>query len=97
MIVGILFFQAANGPSSDKAMVDTYRRLRMLRSKFDELIATVSKIGQSEKQCRDYETKIDQESTRVSSQNFERISSDLQQVQAENAQLVAQIKAATRR
>ena len=74
-------------------MVDTYRRLKILRSKFDELISTVSRIGLLEKNSRDLETKIDQETTRVSANNMERILNDLQQVQNENAQLMTQIKA----
>ena len=45
--------------------------------------------------CRDLETKIDQEKSRVSSNNHERIKADLEAIGQENAQLVAQIKAAT--
>jgi hypothetical protein len=44
--------------------------------------------------CRDLETKIDQEQSRVSSNNHERIRQDLEAIAQENAQLVAQIKAA---
>jgi hypothetical protein len=44
--------------------------------------------------CRDLETKIDQEQSRVSSNNHERIKQDLDAIAQENAQLVAQIKAA---
>jgi hypothetical protein len=44
--------------------------------------------------CRDLETKIDQEQSRVSSNNHERIKQDLEAIAQENAQLVAQIKAA---
>lgn len=77
-------------------MVDTYRRLRTLRAKFDELVSTVGRIGQQEKQCRDLETKIDQESTRVSTNNFDRISTDLALIQGENAQLLQQIKSFSR-
>lgn len=78
-------------------MVDTYRRLRALRVNFDNLIDAVTKIGQQEKAMRDLETKIDQETTRVSSNNMDRIVNDLQQVQAENTQLMAQIKAKTKK
>ncbi len=78
-------------------MVDTYRRLRALRVNFDNLIDTVTRIGQQEKLGRDLETKIDQETTRVSANNIDRIVTDLQQVQNENAQLLAQIKAKTRK
>jgi hypothetical protein len=43
---------------------------------------------------RDLETKIDQEQSRVSSNNHERIKQDLEAIAQENAQLVAQIKVA---
>ena len=39
-----LIYSAANGTNSEKAMVDTYRRLRSMRSKFEELIDTVTKV-----------------------------------------------------
>jgi hypothetical protein len=78
-------------------MVDTYRRLRALRVNFDNLIDAVTKIGQQEKNSRDLETKIDQETTRVSSNNMDRIVNDLQQVQNENAQLLQQIKSKSRK
>ena len=78
-------------------MVDTYRRLRALRVNFDNLIDTVTRIGQQEKSSRDLETKIDQETTRVSANNMDRIVADLQQVQSENNQILAQIKAKTRK
>ena len=77
-------------------MVDTYRRLKTLRARFETLVSTVSKIGQQEKQRRDLETKIDQEMSRVSANNFDRIKSDLSAVQQENAALVQQIKALTK-
>lgn len=86
--------QAAND-KNDPVMVDTYRRLKTLRAKFEELIATVGKIGQQEKAARDLETKIDQEQARVSANNIDRIRADLDAIAQENAQLVAQIKAAS--
>jgi hypothetical protein len=79
---------------NDPVMVDTYRRLKSLRTRFDELISTVSKIGQQEKFSRDLETKIDQERLRISSNNFDRIQADLEAISKENQQLVSQIKAA---
>lgn len=87
--------KAANGPSSDKSMVDAYRRLRDLRARFDILISTVERIGSMEKASRDLETKIDQESARVSSNNLERIESDLELVVSENNALIAELKANT--
>ena len=73
-------------------MVDTYRRLKTLRTKFEELISTVSKIGQQEKLARDLETKIDQEMSRVSANNLDRIQSDLDLILKENTLLVNQLK-----
>ena len=73
-------------------MVDTYRRLKTLRTKFDELIETISKIGQQERIHRDLESKIEQEQVRISSNNIERIKKDLNSVVEENNQLVNQIK-----
>ncbi len=77
-------------------MVDTYRRLRTLRAKFDDLLNTVAKIGQQEKLARDLETKVDQEKARISSNNFDRISADLDSILKENATLVAEIKKASK-
>lgn len=89
-------YAAANSStgSSDPALVAMYRQLRMMRASFEELVSTLSKIGQSEKSTRDYETKIEQESSRVSANNFERIRTDLEEVTKENAQLVNLIKSA---
>ena len=86
--------QAAND-KNDPVMVDTYRRLKTLRAKFEELIGAVGRIGQQEKAVRDLETKIDQEQARVSANNIDRIRGDLDAIAKENAQLVAQIKAAS--
>jgi hypothetical protein len=88
-----LIFSAANAQGSDPATVDTYRRLRTLRSKFESLLQSVSKQGQLEKQNRDLEKKVDQEQSRVSQHNFERIRQDLEQVLKDNNSLVSQIKA----
>lgn len=74
-------------------MVDTYRRLKNLRSAFESLIQTVNNIGQTEKQTRDYETKIDAEKNRVAAYNFERIQADLEAITKENHQLLQQVKA----
>jgi hypothetical protein len=78
-------------------MVDTYRRLRTLRAQFESLLETISKIGQQEKLRRDLETKIDQEQSRVSSNNADRIKADLEQVIRENSALVNEIKSLTGR
>lgn len=89
-----LIFKAASD-KNDPVMVDTYRRLKQLRSNFEALISTVSNIGQTEKAIRDLETKIDQEQSRISSNNSERIQNDLQAIMQENATLMSQIKKLT--
>lgn len=73
-------------------MVNIYRHLRTIRNSFEVLINTISKIGQLDKQTRDFETKIDQEVARVSSNNFERIRADLDAIIQENSQLITNIK-----
>jgi Ser-tRNA(Ala) deacylase AlaX len=73
-------------------MIDTYRRLKLMRSHFEMLIQTVTGIGNTDKAVRDLETKIDQEQARVSSYNFDRIQADLDAVAKENAQLLLQVK-----
>ena len=40
-----MIFSAANAQGSDPATVDTYRRLRTLRTKFESLLQSVSKQG----------------------------------------------------
>lgn len=87
-----LIFKAASD-TSDSAMVDTYRRLKTLRSSFESVLNALSEIGLIEKQHRDLETKIEVEKGRVATMNFERISSDLQAVQVENQKLLADVKA----
>lgn len=66
-----------------------------MRLKFENLIDTVGKIGQIEKTTRDLETKVDQEMSRVSANNIDRIRNDLDQVQKENAILINQMKKLT--
>jgi len=85
-------FTVATGSANDSSMVNIYRQLRALRASFEELILTIGKIGQLDKQARDFETKIDQEVSRVSSNNIERIFHDLEEVLAENTRLISAIK-----
>ena len=58
-------------------MIDTYRRLKLMRSHFEMLIQTVTGIGNTDKAVRDLETKIDQEQARVSSYNFDHVTTVL--------------------
>lgn len=78
-------------------MVEAYRQLRALRVHFDELINSVNKIGQVEKSSRQLETKIDQELSRLSSNNSDRVKRDLAEVLKENAKLVEEIKSFSRK
>ena len=89
-------YQAANSTGSDHSMVESYRKLKTLRARFEALVSLVGKIGVAEKQRRDMETKIDQEAARVSANNADRIKGDLAEVIKENQELVAQIKALNR-
>ena len=49
-------------------------------------------MSQNEKLGHDLETKIDQERTRVSTNNIAQISTDIAAVKSENAALIEQIK-----
>ena len=73
-------------------MVDSYRNLVKIRANFDNLVSTVNKIGQLDSQASALETKVDQETTRVSANTFDRVLADLEEVRADNNRLVAQLK-----
>lgn len=90
-----LIYAAATAANADKAVMDTYRRLKNMRAKFEELIDAVTKIGQQEKMARDLETKIDVETGRMSMNNIAQIGQDLLEIQAENDGLIARIKELT--
>ena len=85
-------FSAASSRNSDPAMTDAYRHLRKLRSNFESLVGLVEKIGLQEKSAKNLETKIDQEQTRVSANNMDRISNDLDQIKKENNEILAKLK-----
>jgi hypothetical protein len=91
-----LIYSAASD-KNDSVMVDTYRNLRNLRSKFEDLLDAVDKLGQQNKQERTLSTKIDQERSRVSANNFDRIKADLDAIVEENAVLVSQIKSISKK
>ena len=69
-----------------------YKVLAHLRSKFDKLVETVDRIGQAEKAAWDLETKVDQEQSRVSSNNLELVMQDLKVIKLENQELRAKIQ-----
>jgi hypothetical protein len=77
-------------------MIDTYRRLRMLRSNFENVIQVVNNVGNSEKMYRDLETKIDQEKARLATYNYERIRVDLESIVKENSSILQRIKELSR-
>lgn len=86
------FASQSASDKNDPVMIDTYRRLKLLRSNFEGLIQAVTNIGATEKAARDLETKIDQEQSRVAGYNFQRIEADREAVAKENAALLAQVK-----
>lgn len=73
-------------------MIDTYRRLRMLRSNFENVIQVVNNVGSTDKMYRDLETKIDQEKARLATYNYERIRADLESIVKENSFVLQRIK-----
>jgi hypothetical protein len=87
-----LSLQAANEQSKDSQMVESYRQLRALRASFDDLILLTKKTGSLERQARQLETKIDQDAMRVSSQNIDRILTDLNEIAKGNNALVEDIR-----
>ena len=78
-------------------MVSAYSKLKDLRQSFDSLVDAVQRIAQTERQGRDFETKIEQESHRLSATNVAQIKKDLEAIQAENADMIAQIKKSVRK
>lgn len=87
-----MIYNAANGQSNSTSMVEAYRQLRLLRSNFDELVNVTNKLGQLDRQARHLETKIDQETTRISTQNIQRILTDIDEVVKSNNSLVEELK-----
>lgn len=77
----------------DQDVLGIYRHLKNLRSTFDALVQCLEKIALQEQHHRNLETKIDQEQSRVSTNNFNRIQEDLSAIVSENKQLITQIKA----
>ena len=73
-------------------MISSYRQLRSLRANFEELINIISKIGYYDKQTSLLETKIDQEKSRISINNSQRINDDLKEVIDDNNKLINMIK-----
>ena len=76
---------------SNEASVEVYKALMTLRSSFEALIRVVNDIGLQKKLTSELENKIEQESARVSSQNFDRIRSDLDKIRAENKTLLQKL------
>ena len=89
-----LIYGEASKPKCDPAVVETYRGLTTLRANFDGLTETVTEIGLQEKHIQDLGVKIEQEMSRVTRNNFDRINCDLQAVKKENMAMVQQLKAA---
>ncbi len=87
-----LIFKAASD-TNDSVMVDTYRRLKLLRGNFEALLNAISEIGLISKQLRDLETKSEVEKTRLATMNFDRVQTDLQAIVADNQKLLDEVKA----
>lgn len=92
MIAEEMIYQAANQPKVDPPTVTTYRLLKDLRTKFDQLNGTISKTGACERQSRELEVRIDQERQRVSLNNFQKVKEDLDLIKQENTLLIKQLK-----
>ena len=94
LITFYIYTQAANKSQSggDKSLIEAYKKLQELRSNFEKLFTAIDRMLQNEKLSHDLETKIDQERTRVSTNNIAQISVDIAAVKGENAALIEQIK-----
>ena len=98
-VVEEMVFLSASTKSSTLAAekIESYRKLYNLRLKFKNTIEMVEKVGQLEKLGRDLETKIEQESSRLYADAFDRISLDLSKIQEENRTLMLNIKSSADR
>jgi Protein of unknown function (DUF812) len=98
-VVEEMVFLSASTKSSTLAAekIESYRKLYNLRLKFKNTIEMVEKVGQLEKLSRDLETKIEQESSRLYADAFDRISLDLSKIQEENRALLLNIQSASDR
>ena len=98
-VVEEMVFLSASTKSSTLAAekIESYRKLYNLRLKFKNTIEMVEKVGQLEKLSRDLEAKIEQESSRLYADAFDRISLDLSKIQEENRTLMLRISSASDR
>ena len=64
---------------------------KTLRASFEALIKVVNDIGLQKKLASELENKIEQENARVSSQNYDRIRSDLDKIREENKVLLQKL------
>lgn len=90
-----MIFLAASTDTRSHEKTESYRRLRTLRLQFNETVDTVGRIGQLEKLARDLETKIEEESGRLSAEAFRQISLDLNEIRNENNDLMMKIQNAS--
>jgi Protein of unknown function (DUF812) len=90
-----MIFLAAITDIRSHEKTESYRRLRTLRLQFNEAVDTVGRIGQLEKLARDLETKIEEESGRLSAEAFRQISLDLNEIKNENNDLMMKIQDAS--
>eukprot|EP01039_Chlorochromonas_danica_P009336 gene9336-10304_t len=87
-----IIFQAANNSHQDITMIESYRRLKTLRSHFESLLNALAEMGLLEKTYRDLETKVEIERGRLTAMNTNRITQDLQMIQEENQKILNEVK-----
>lgn len=85
-------YNAVKAKKNDQSYVASYRHFTTLREEFANLARLVKATANVENESRDLEKQIDVMQKRASSQNKEQLFQDLQQIQAENEALAAQVK-----
>ena len=77
--------------SKDTAKTEIYKQLVAINEGFEKLVTTIEEIGQTRGSILSLESKIDQVTSRTSSQNMDRITEDLKQIREANDALEAKI------
>ena len=81
-------------PAQLAAAKSSYKNLALLRGKFDKLVDAVGAGGKAENTAREFDSKTESLLQRVSGQSVEQMLRDLNEVKAENQELVGSIKQA---
>ncbi len=85
-------FKAANAANKDEAHVKSYKLLAEMRATFEQLVEAVTEAGKADTTIRDLESKIEQLTQRLSSNNIDQIEKDLAQVKEDSQKLVKKLK-----